>query len=185
MYKIIETISITFAFYLLLFVLWTIFIVPVESSNENVALGSLLFLPHAARVIPVIYFGPWAIIGVLIAEFVCWQYIWPFDIFDRTGAGVLISTSAVGLTWLFFKLLDAELKAFGNLQNTNYKHVLIFVIFSSLFNGLGNGAYYPLLDETHQHQPGVSIRFVLGDILGTLTVIFGLVLFRKVTKDIL
>ena len=185
MYKIIETISITFAFYLLLFVLWTIFIVPVESSNQSVALGSLLFLPHAARVIPVIYFGPWAIIGVLIAEFVCWQYIWPFDIFDRTGAGVLISTSAVGLTWLFFKLLDAELKAFGNLQNTNYKHVLIFVIFSSLFNGLGAGAYYPLISESANYSAVISIRFVLGDILGTLSVIFGLVLFRKLTKELI
>jgi hypothetical protein len=183
MYKIFEILSITIAFYLFLFVIWTIFIVPIELSSDTLALGSLLFIPHAARVLPVVYFGPWALLGIIIAEYICWLYIWPFEIFDRTGMGVLISSSAIAITWGFFKLLDAELKPSGNLQNTNWKHLVIFIIFSALFNGLGNGAYYPTIGD-NDAAPLISIRFVLGDLLGALVVIIFLAIFRKVTKDL-
>ena len=183
MYKIFEILSITIAFYLFLFVIWTIFIVPVELSSDSLVLGSLLFLPHAARVLPVVYFGPWALLGIIIAEYICWFYIWPFEIFDRTGMGVLISSFAIAITWAFFKLLDAELKPFGNLQNTNWKHLVIFIIFSALFNGLGNGAYYPTFGDG-EAAPLISIRFVMGDIIGSLVVIIFLAIFRKVTKDL-
>lgn len=184
MYKIFEILSITIAFYLFLFVIWTIFIVPIELYSDALALGSLLFLPHAARVLPVVYFGPWALLGIIIAEYICWFYIWPFEIFDRTGMGVFISSSAIAITWGFFKLLDAELKPFGNLQNTNWKHLVIFIIFSALFNGLGNGAYYPTFGDG-EAAPLISIRFVMGDIIGSLVVIIFLAIFRKVAKDII
>ena len=183
MYKIFEILSITIAFYLFLFVIWTIFIVPIELSSDALALGSLLFLPHAARVLPVVYFGPWALLGIIIAEYICLFYIWPFEIFDSTGGVIVISSSAIAITWGFFKLLDAELKPFGNLQNTNWKHLVIFIIFSSLFNGLGNGAYYPTFGDG-EAAPLISIRFVMGDIIGSLVVIFFLAIFRKVTKDL-
>ena len=184
MYKIFEILSITIAFYLFLFVIWTIFIAPIELSSDTLALGSLLFLPHAARVLPVVYFGPWALLGIIIAEYICWFYIWPFEIFDRTGMGVVISSSAIAITWGFFKLLDAELKPFGNLQNTNWKHLVIFIIFSALFNGLANGAYYPTFGDS-EAAPLISIRFVMGDIIGSLVVIIFLAIFRKVTKDLI
>ena len=183
MYKIFEILSITITFYLFLFVIWTIFIAPIELTSDALTLGSLLFLPHAARVLPVVFFGPWALLGIIIAEYICWFYIWPFEIFDRTGMGVLISSSAIATTWGFFKLLDAELKPFGNLQNTNWKHLVIFIIFSALFNGLGNGAYYPTFGDG-EAAPLISIRFVLGDIIGSLVVIIFLAIFRKVTKDL-
>lgn len=184
MYRIFEILSITITFYLFLFVIWTIFITPIELSDNALNLGSLLFLPHAARVLPIVYFGPWALLGIIIAEYICWFYIWPFEIFDRTGMGVLISSGAIAITWGFFKLLDAELKPFGNLQNTNWKHLVIFIIFSALFNGLGNGAYYPTFGDG-EAAPLISIRFVIGDIVGSLVVIIFLAIFRKVTKDLI
>ena len=104
MYKVFEILSITIAFYLFLFVIWTIFIAPIELSADALALGSLFIFPHAARVLPVVYFGPWALLGIIIAEYICWFYIWPFEIFDRTGMGVVISSSAIAITWGFFKL---------------------------------------------------------------------------------
>jgi len=183
MYKIFEILSMTIVFYLFLFVIWTIFIVPVELSSNALALGSLLFLPHAARVLPVVYFGPWALLGIIISEYICWFYIWPFEIFDITGMGGIISSSAIAITWGFFKLLDAELKPFGNLQNTNWKHLVIFIIFSALFNGLANGAYYPTFGDG-EAAPLISIRFVMGDIIGALVVLIFLAIFRKVTKDL-
>ena len=184
MYKIFEILSITITFYLFLFVIWTYFIAPIELSSDAFALGSLLFLPHAARVLPVVYFGPWALLGIIIAEYICLYYIWPFEIFDRTGMAIIISSSAIAITWGFFKLLDAELKPFGNLQNTNWKHLVIFIIFSALFNGLGNGAYYPTFGN-NEAAPLISIRFVVGDIFGSLVVIFFLAIFRKVAKDLI
>ena len=184
MYKIFEILSITITFYLFLFVIWTYFIAPIELSSDAFALGSLLFLPHAARVLPVVYFGPWALLGIIIAEYICLFYIWPFEIFDPTGMAIIISSSAIAITWGFFKLLDAELKPFGNLQNTNWKHLVIFIIFSALFNGLGNGAYYPTFGNG-EAAPLISIRFVVGDIFGSLVVIFFLAIFRKVAKDLI
>ncbi len=57
MSKFFEISIYTFIFHILCYVLWLIFVVPAEGPTNVAALGSLVYLPHAGRVLPVIFFG--------------------------------------------------------------------------------------------------------------------------------
>ena len=53
--KLFELSVYTCFFYFLVWVIWLFLVVPVEV--DSAGLGSLAFLPHAARVLPVLFFG--------------------------------------------------------------------------------------------------------------------------------
>ena len=76
MSKFFEISIYTFIFHILCYVLWLIFVVPAEGPTNVSALGSLVYLPHAGRVLPVIFFGWKAIPAVLAAEFLEWEVLW-------------------------------------------------------------------------------------------------------------
>ena len=76
MSKFFEISIYTFIFHILCYVLWLIFVVPAEGPTNVAALGSLVYLPHAGRVLPVIFFGWKAIPAVLAAEFLEWEVLW-------------------------------------------------------------------------------------------------------------
>ena len=113
-----------------------------EGPTNVAALGSLVYLPHAGRVLPVIFFGWKAIPAVLAAEFLEWEVLWQGADFYRTAVATSISTIAVLGTWGTFYLLGVDLNQSDVLKATNWKHVFLFIFFASAANGLGNGAWY-------------------------------------------
>ena len=142
MSKFFEISIYTFIFHILCYVLWLIFVVPAEGPTNVAALGSLVYLPHAGRVLPVIFFGWKAIPAVLAAEFLEWEVLWQGEDFYRTTIATTISTIAVLGTWGTFYLLGVDLNQSDVLKATNWKHVFLFIFFASAVNGLGNGAWY-------------------------------------------
>lgn len=160
--------------------MWLVFVVPSEGTNIE-ALGSLVYLPHAGRVLPVIFFGWQAIPAVLAAEFLEWEYLWQGADFYRTVVATTISTVAVLMTWTIFYLLGVDLQESDVLKNTNWKHVFLFIFFCSLLNGLGNGAWYALiLDEV---DALISVRFMVGDVVGATIMLVLLVFFYPLFKN--
>ena len=95
MNKFIEISTYTFTFHILCFVLWLLFVVPVEGPTDIESLGSLAYLPHAGRVLPVIFFGWQAIPAILCAELLEWEYLWQGADFYRTAIASTISSSGV------------------------------------------------------------------------------------------
>ncbi len=175
--KIFELSVYTCFFYFLVWVIWIFLIVP----SENIAaqgLGSLAFLPHAARVLPVLFFGGRSIPAIYFSEFIATNYIGELEY--TTVYGALISSTAILISWGAFKLLDVDLKSKRVLQNTDWKHVTLFVLVSALVNGVGNGAYYLYLYEVI--DPLITIRFVIGDIVGATIVILSLMFLTGFIK---
>jgi magnesium-transporting ATPase (P-type) len=144
-------------------------------------LGSLAYLPHAGRVLPVIFFGWQAIPAILVAEFLEWEFLWQGSEFFRTAAATTISTMALIVTWFIFHMLDVDLKESGVLKNTNWKHVSLFILVASLLNGIGNGAWYAyILDDT---DALISVRFMVGDVVGATIMLILLVVFYPMFKN--
>ena len=174
--KFFELSVYTCFFYFLVWVIWLFLVVPVEANNES--LGSLAFLPHAARVLPVLFFGGRAIPAIYFSELIATNFIG--DPEYTTGFGALISSTAILISWGAFKLLDVDLKSKRVLQNTDWKHVTLFILVSALVNGVGNGAYYLYLYETA--DPLMTMRFVIGDIVGATIVILSLMFLTGFIK---
>ena len=75
MNKFIEISLYTFSFHILCYVLWLFIVVPAEGQTQINELGSLIYLPHAGRVLPVIFFGWQAIPAILAAELIEWEFL--------------------------------------------------------------------------------------------------------------
>ncbi|GIR09124.1 MAG: hypothetical protein CM15mP19_09200 [Gammaproteobacteria bacterium] len=105
MNKFIEISIYTFTFHIFCYVLWLVLVVPAEGPTNIQELGSLVYLPHAGRVLPVIFFGWQAIPAILAAEFLEWEFLWQGGDFYRTAVATTISTLALIVTWGTFNLL--------------------------------------------------------------------------------
>ena len=137
--KFFELSVYTCFFYFLIWVIWLFLVVPVESNIES--LGSLAFLPHAARVLPVLFFGGRAIPAIYFSELIATNFIG--DPEYTTGFGALISSTAILISWGAFKLLDVDLE---------------------------------IVD------PLMTMRFVIGDIVGATIVILSLMFLTGFIK---
>lgn len=181
MNKFIEISIYTFIFHILCYVLWLFLIVPAEGPSNVEELGSLVYLPHAGRVLPVIFFGWQAIPAIVVAELIEWEYLWQGGSFFEGTIATTISTLAIIITWFVFFLLGLDLNHSKVLKNTNWKHVFLFIFVASLLNGLGNGAWYAsLYDET---DALISVRFMVGDVVGATIMLILLVLFYPMFKN--
>ena len=181
MNKFIEISIYTFIFHILCYVLWLILVVPAEGPSQIEELGSLVYLPHAGRVLPVIFFGWQAIPAIVVAELIEWEYLWQGGSFFEGTIATTISTIAIMITWFVFFLQGLDLNHSKVLKNTNWKHVFLFIFVASLLNGLGNGAWYAsLYDET---DALISVRFMVGDVVGATIMLILLVLFYPMFKN--
>ena len=174
--KFFELSVYTCFFYFLVWVIWLFLVQPVEQGSTG--LGSLAFLPHAARVLPVLFFGGKAIPAIYFSEFIATNFIGELEY--TTIYGALISSTAILISWGAFKLLDVDLKSKRVLRNTDWKHVTLFILVSALINGIGNGAYYLYIYEIL--DPLMTIRFVIGDIVGATIVILSLMFLTGFIK---
>ena len=170
----------TFSFYCVLFVSWILLVVPLEGDTDISKLGSIAYVPHAGRVLPVLFFGAPAIPAMVFAEFICWNFLWDESIWERPELGIVISSLSVVFAWLLFKYLDLDLKSMRVLKNTDWKHVTLFIIVTALFNGIGNGAL--MLYSYQKYDPLISIRFTVGDIVGAMSVLLVMMLIAAVLR---
>lgn len=170
----------TFSFYCILFVSWILLVVPLEGDTDISKLGSIAYIPHAGRVLPVLFFGAPAIPAMIFAEFICWNFLWDESIWERPELGIVVSSLSVVFAWLLFKYLDLDLKSMKVLKNTDWKHVTLFIIVTALFNGIGNGAL--MLYNYQNYDPLISVRFTVGDIVGAMSVLLVMMLIAAVLR---
>ena len=174
----------TFVSFGLLYVIWIFFIISSETAiGFN---GSLMYVPHAARVITICYFGLWAVPALFAAHVFCTVYIGEtyglnqLVIFDVLGTSFL-STMCVllalyAMAGLGFKIRTLPFYEFTKdsiyLDLRNHKHIILVTIFSAAVHSLSLYVYNYL--RAISSTPEMFIRFFVGDILGTLVTIFTL-----------
>lgn len=146
--------------------------------------GSLYYLPHAARVLCVIYFGYKAIPSLYLAElsgpYLLVPSMYSFDIYLPS----LISVLSVPLTIQVLRLLSFKLgdTASSPLNKRNYKHIYLITFISAGFNSILVNLY---LSRNELNFPGLITNieqvssFFMGDIIGTVIVFVSLTYLLK------
>ena len=172
------TLSITtFVFSSALWIIWSFFVVQIEG-NPN-WLGSLFYLPHAARVLCIVYFGWRAIPALFLAE------LWgpQFSILDIESLinviPGLLSVLSVPLAlqtlhWFGFPLGNTSKSP---LNKRNYKHIALITMISAIYNSLLVNLMLTKFSMSSS-EIGIDqiVRFFLGDMLGTTIVLVFLVM---------
>ena len=174
----------TFVSFGLLYVIWIFFIISSETATGFN--GSLMYVPHAARVLTICYFGLWAVPALFAAHVFCTIYIGgiyglnQLVIFDVLGTSFLSTVCVLlalyAMAGLGFKIRTLPFYEFTKdsiyLDLRNHKHIILVTIFSAAVHSLSLYVYNYL--RAISSNPEMFIRFFVGDILGTLVTIFTL-----------
>ena len=125
-----------FVFSSVLWIIWSFF--AVQSDILPNWMGSLVYLPHAARVLMIVYFGWKAIPGLYLAE------LWgPFFIAQDAYNIPLLLPSLISVMSVPAALYSLKLFGFplgttikSPLNKRNYKHIGLITMISAFFNAL-------------------------------------------------
>ena len=174
----------TYISFSLLYVIWIFFIISSETaSGFN---GSIMYVPHAARVLTICYFGISAIPALFAAHIFCTSIIGGayglnnLMLFDLIGTSFLstvcVLAALYAMAGLGFKIRTLPFYEFTKdsvyLDLRNHKHIIMVTVFSAAVHSLSLYVYNYL--RAISSNPEMFVRFFVGDILGTLVTIFTL-----------
>ena len=174
----------TFVSFNLLYVIWIFFIISSETaSGFN---GSIMYVPHAARVLTICYFGIAAIPALFAAHVFSTIVIGGtyglnnLPLIDLFGTSFLsticVFIALYAMAGLGFKLRTLPFYIFTKdsvyLDLRNHKHIIMVTVFSAAVHSLSLYVYNYL--RAISSNPEMFVRFFVGDILGTLVTIFTL-----------
>ena len=174
----------TFLSFNLLYVIWIFFIISSEiASGFN---GSIMYVPHAARVLTICYFGIAAIPALFAAHVFCTYIIGgayglnTLLFIDLLGTSFLsticVLVALYAMAGLGFKIRTLPFYEFTKdsvyLDLRNHKHIIMVTVFSAAVHALFIYVYNYL--RAISSNPEMFVRFFVGDILGTLLTIFAL-----------
>ena len=137
--------------------------------------GGFFYLPHAARVLCIVYFGYRAIpalyLGELVGPYVLEAGLYSFS----TLIPSLISVMSVPFALSFLNILGFTLgeTRTSPLNRRNYKHIFLITFISAGFNALIVNLY---MSRNNLSFPNAITdieqvyRFLIGDLLGTIIV---------------
>ena len=174
----------TFISFNLLYVIWIFFIISSETaSGFN---GSIMYVPHAARVLTICYFGISAIPALFAAHIFCTSIIGGtyglnnLMFIDLIGTSFLstvcVLAALYAMAGLGFKIRTLPFYEFTKdsvyLDLRNHKHIIMVTVFSAAVHSLSLYVYNYL--RAISSNPEMFVRFFVGDILGTLVTLFAL-----------
>ena len=174
----------TFVAFNLLYVIWLFFIISYETaSGFN---GSIMYVPHAARVLTICYFGVSAIPALYAAHVFCTYIIGgAYGInnllfVDLLGtsfiSSICVLVAVYAMSGLGFKIKTLPFYEFTKdsvyLDLRNHKHIIMVTLFSAAVHALSLYVYNYM--RAISSNPEMFVRFFVGDILGTLITIFSL-----------
>ena len=174
----------TFVSFNLLYVIWIFFIISSETaSGFN---GSIMYVPHAARVLTICYFGIAAIPALFAAHVFCTFVIGGayglnnlalIDLFGTSFLSTIcVFIALYAMAGLGFKIRTLPFYKFTKdsvyLDLRNHKHIIMVTVFSAAVHSLSLYVYNYL--RAISSNPEMFVRFFVGDILGTLVTIFAL-----------
>ena len=166
--------------YLGLYVLQVSFILPLEHAHFGnlTKYASLLFLPHAVRVIAAWLLGPKAILALFPASLISINIYEP--IIDRELSFYiysLFSSASAVIAFELLKLMKMDIYPTGE-KMSSWRNVLFAGFLASLFNALSS-IYFRQVVINKEELFELIFRFVIGDVLGLLVSMFVLmILFR-------
>ena len=174
-------VSITvYFFYMLLWGTWyflhIIDIANIRAGNEWS--GSLVFLPHGARVLMFCFFRYYSLPSLYLADITGPSLLNhdPYDINFIEGSNiaslgcmlaVVISVELIRWT----RIVDYNFSLLKPLNFNNYKFLFLVIVLSSLLSGVICNSIIVLINDQLTIDVLTVLRFMIGDFLGAISVI--------------
>jgi hypothetical protein len=152
------------------FTIQLIVVMPLELAltNENTAFASLLFLPHAVRVVAAWLLGPKSLFGIIPAGLAVTFFIETpstdgHELLLELAASVYASSSAV-LAFEFMKFCRIDVYPKGGVS-IDWRTVFFAGVFASIINSVGSTWLKQQRFESSEVMEVIS-RFIIGDTMG-------------------
>ena len=147
---------------------------------------SFLFLPHAVRVLSAVYLGWSALPGLFLAHLLSWYLIFgEVTVFQLLA--ILVSASGCNIAVVLLQSSYIGPKA-TNLRSFNeglYRHVFLVGLVGSLIISTVNGIFINWSGGQSIIDPMMTLRFIVGDMLGLVATIFFASLIRSYVREYL
>ena len=173
---------ITFLIYVVFFIFHKHTIVELERlifAKELVDQASILYIPHAIRIIAYYLLGIISIIPIFLAQCVTYIFLNGSDVLHSISLS-FISILSIVFGFYFFNSLRS--KNFIKLKNSiDWKKIILIGFFVSLFNSFLSSLYFSYLNNENLDLILVS-RFIIGDTIGIIVGMLIFILILKVNK---
>ena len=178
MNSIVHFIKVTLTVYIFsmfLYAIWYFFqVVDLAKMNPfDEWIGSLVYLPHGARVLMFCYFRYYSLPGLYLAEISGPQLIHHIDYVDGWSLAALGSLSSVIIAVEIIRWVRKNPENFSvvkTLSFKNYKSLMLVVLISAMLNGILANSLIALVNSSISIDVLTVLRFMIGDILGAIIV---------------
>ena len=174
-----------FSLFLILFFIQRIFFDLIQNSTYAFA-ASFLYLPHGLRVLATLIGGRKIIPGLFLGHVFSGVYIHIFsnitgiellDIFNLKTVIIILLTSIGSSFCVLLSLFILKINS-NNIKSITLKTILSVSILSSIINSFFSNTIYFLSYENW--EIGIQfIQYIIGDLIGTLTVFYILKFSKK------
>ena len=174
-------VSITvYFFYMFTYGTWYFFHVIdlVNLRIDNGWTGSLVFLPHGARVSMVCFFRYYSLPALYLAE-ITGPSLLNFEKYNinyvdgsniaSIGCIIAIILSVELIKWS--KVTEGKFSFFKPVNFKNYKFLFLVIVLSSLLSGVLCNSILTIINDQISIDVLTVLRFMIGDFLGAITVI--------------
>ena len=147
---------------------------------------SFLFLPHAVRVLSAVYLGWSALPGLFLAHLLSWYLIFG-EVTVLQLLAILVSASGCNIAVVLLQSSYIGPTA-TNLRSFNeglYRHVFLVGLVGSLIISTVNGIFISWSGGQSIIDPMMTLRFIVGDMLGLVVTIFFASLIRSYVREYL
>ena len=137
----------------------------------NTELVSLLFLPHGVRVLTCVLYGPrLGAFYLFVAEILTVFWTGNLAVYDPLTLTILFTLGAlsVPIAFLFLEFIHEDTKiGLTKVNHNTIKTIAYLALISSIINSIGHAL---VLDgfSAFEVQPRIILKFLFGDLLGTL-----------------
>ena len=137
----------------------------------NTELVSLLFLPHGVRVLTCVLYGPrLGAFYLFVAEILTVFWTGNLAVYDPLTLTILFTLGAlsVPIAFVFLEFIHEDTKiGLTKVNHNTIKTIAYLALISSILNSIGHAL---VLDgfSTFEVQPRIILKFLTGDLLGTL-----------------
>ena len=145
---------------------------------------SFLFLPHAVRVLSAVYLGWLGFPGLLLGHLLSWYVIFD-DITVLQFLAIIVSACGCNLAVLLLQSSYIGPKA-TNIRSFNeslYRHVFLVGVVGSLIISTVNVVFLHSPEGDSLLDPMMTLRFIVGDMLGLVVTIFLIALVRAYVRS--
>ena len=179
MNSIVHFIKVTLTVYIFsmfLYAIWYFFqVVDLAKMNPfDEWIGSLVYLPHGARVLMFCYFRYYSLPGLYLAEISGPQLIHHIDYVDGWSLAALGSLSSVIIAVEIIRWVRKNPENFSvvkTLSFKNYKSLMLVVLISAMLNGILANSLIAVVNSSISIDVLTVLRFMIGDIFGSIIVI--------------